>query len=69
MVKVTFDPLFDLEEMADYAGAEAQSRAAVEIEPCDGWAQHAVAHVMEMQCHQRDGIAWMMGIPCIAQKM
>lgn len=54
---------FGLEEMADYARAEAQGRAAVEIEPRDGWAQHAVAHVMEMQCHQRDGIAWMRANP------
>ncbi len=54
---------FGLEEMADYARAEAQGRAAVEIEPRDGWAQHAVAHVMEMQCRQRDGIAWMRANP------
>ncbi len=50
---------FGLEETADYARAEAQGRRAVELEPRDGWAQHAVAHVMEMQCRQRDGIAWM----------
>lgn len=50
---------FGFEEMGDYARAEALGRAAIEFEPRDGWAQHAVAHVMEMQCRQRDGIAWM----------
>jgi tetratricopeptide (TPR) repeat protein len=50
---------FGLEEMGDYARAEQFGRSAVEIEPRDGWAQHAVAHVMEMQSRQRDGIAWM----------
>ncbi|RWC43509.1 MAG: tetratricopeptide repeat protein [Mesorhizobium sp.] len=50
---------FGLEEMGDYARAEQLGRAAVDIEPRDGWAQHAVAHVMEMQSRQRDGIAWM----------
>ena len=54
---------FGLEETADYALAEAQGRAAVELEPRDGWAQHAVAHVMEMQCRTRDGIAWMRANP------
>jgi hypothetical protein len=50
---------FGLEEMGDYARAESFGREAVGIEPRDGWAQHAVAHVMEMQSRQRDGIAWM----------
>ena len=50
---------FGFEEMGDYARAEALGRHAIELEPRDGWAQHAVAHVMEMQCRQRDGIAWM----------
>ncbi|MGO4833297.1 tetratricopeptide repeat protein, partial [Rhizobiaceae sp. 2RAB30] len=50
---------FGFEEMGDYARAEALGRRAIEIEPRDGWAQHAVAHVMEMQSRQRDGIAWM----------
>ena len=54
---------FGLEETADYARAEAQGRAAVELEPRDGWAQHAVAHVMEMQCRTHEGIAWMRANP------
>jgi len=54
---------FGLEECADYARAESQGRMAVELEPRDGWAQHAVAHVMEMQCRQADGIAWMRANP------
>ncbi len=37
--------------------------AGVELEPRDGWAQHAVAHVMEMQGRERDGIAWMRADP------
>ncbi len=52
---------FGLEETADYAGAETLGRRAVDLEPRDGWAQHAVAHVMEMQSRQREGIAWMRG--------
>ncbi|NQD93225.1 tetratricopeptide repeat protein [Pseudomonas sp. CrR25] len=54
---------FGLEETADYARAEDCGRRAVELEPGDGWAQHAVAHVMEMQCRQREGIAWMRANP------
>ncbi|WP_256749277.1 tetratricopeptide repeat protein [Mesorhizobium sp. Mes31] len=54
---------FGLEEMGDYARAEMLGRTAVDIEPRDGWAQHAVAHVMEMQSRQRDGIAWMRANP------
>ncbi len=54
---------FGLEETGDYAAAEAAGRRAVELEPSDGWGQHAVAHVMEMQCRQRDGIEWMRATP------
>lgn len=50
---------FGLEECADYARAEVEGRAAVELERRDGWAWHAVAHVMEMQGRERDGIAWL----------
>ncbi|ODU09752.1 MAG: hypothetical protein ABS84_06525 [Rubrivivax sp. SCN 71-131] len=50
---------FGLEEMGDYARAEACGREAIDREPLDCWAQHAVAHVMEMQGRPEDGIGWM----------
>jgi hypothetical protein len=54
---------FGLEETADYTRAEELGRAAVEMEPRDGWAVHAVAHVMEMQTRQPDGVAWLRADP------
>jgi len=54
---------FGLEETAAYDKAERFGRQAVEIEPRDGWGQHAVAHAMEMQCRPREGIAWMRANP------
>ncbi len=50
---------FGLEEMGDYSLAEEMGRRAVELQPLDCWAHHAVAHVMEMQGRAEDGIAWM----------
>lgn len=50
---------FGLEEMGDYAAAEAQGLRALEADPLDAWAVHAVAHVMEMQGRTDEGIAFM----------
>jgi tetratricopeptide (TPR) repeat protein len=50
---------FGLEEAGDYARAEATGRRAIDLEPLDCWAHHAVAHVMEMQGRAEDGIGWM----------
>ncbi|MEM7750381.1 MAG: tetratricopeptide repeat protein [Pseudomonadota bacterium] len=50
---------FGLEEAGDYDRAEAVGREAVQQEPLDCWAHHAVAHVMEMQGRSQDGIGWM----------
>lgn len=54
---------FGLEECGDYAGAEAMGRHAVDLDPRDGWAVHAVAHVNEMLGRTADGIAWLTGQP------
>jgi tetratricopeptide (TPR) repeat protein len=50
---------FGLEECGDYARAEDVGRQALDAEPLDCWAHHAVAHVMEMQGRAQDGIGWM----------
>jgi tetratricopeptide (TPR) repeat protein len=53
---------FAREECGDYAAAEVDGRQAIEIDPADLWAAHAVAHVLEMQGRPRDGIAWLDGL-------
>ena len=53
---------FGLEESGAYAAAERTGRHAVELNPDDPWAVHAVAHVLEMQDRARDGVAWIRGL-------
>jgi tetratricopeptide (TPR) repeat protein len=49
---------FGLEETRDYAAAERAGREAVDRNPSDIWAAHAVAHVFEMTGRPREGVAW-----------
>jgi tetratricopeptide (TPR) repeat protein len=50
---------FGLEENADYRQAESRARAALEANPKDVWAVHALAHVFEMEGSQRDGVRFL----------
>lgn len=49
---------FGLEECGAYDEAEALGRRAVELNPADVWAVHAVAHVFEMRGQNQSGIDW-----------
>ena len=49
---------YALEEAGDYDRAEVTGRRAVELNPADIWAAHAVAHVREMRGQLREGVAW-----------
>lgn len=53
---------FGLEECGDYRAAETAGRRAVEGNPGDTWAIHAVAHVLEMEGRQNEGIGWLSGL-------
>lgn len=50
---------FGLEETTLYSRAEDTGRRALDLNPRDPWAVHAVTHVMEMQGRLRDGIDWL----------
>jgi hypothetical protein len=50
---------FGLEENGDYAAAEDAGRMALALQPADAWAVHAVAHVMEMQGRDEEGVAFL----------
>ena len=50
---------FGLEESNQYDVAEETGRRALELQPKDAWAVHAVTHVMEMQGRIDDGIRWL----------
>jgi tetratricopeptide (TPR) repeat protein len=49
---------FGLEEVGDFRSAEVKGRRAVERNPGDTWAIHAVAHVLEMEGRTIEGIGW-----------
>ncbi|MGH6660754.1 MAG: tetratricopeptide repeat protein, partial [Rhodospirillales bacterium] len=49
---------FALEETGELAAAEATGRLAIDIDPDDPWAVHAVAHVMETDDRHAEGIDW-----------
>jgi tetratricopeptide (TPR) repeat protein len=50
---------FGLQECGEYQRAEEAARRALELEPLDVRAHHAVVHVLEMQGRFEEGVRWM----------
>jgi tetratricopeptide (TPR) repeat protein len=50
---------FGLEECGAYAQAEKEGKQALDLEPRDSWAWHAVAHVHEMRNDPKAGADWL----------
>jgi tetratricopeptide (TPR) repeat protein len=50
---------FGLVENADYRGAEAAARAALDHNPKDVWGVHALAHVFEMEGNHDAGVGFL----------
>ena len=50
---------FALEEAGNHLAAEPAGRRAIELDPGDLWAAHAIAHVMEAQGRRSEGIQWL----------
>jgi hypothetical protein len=50
---------FAREETGDYAAAEAEGRAGLDLAPDDAWGLHAVAHVMDMTGRAEQGARWL----------
>ena len=53
---------FANEECGNYTAAEPDGRRAIELDPGNMWAAHAVAHVLEMQGRREEGIQWVTGL-------
>ena len=53
---------FSNEEANNQGDAETYGRRAIELDPGECWAAHAVAHVMVMQGRLEDGVAWVSGL-------
>jgi hypothetical protein len=50
---------FGLQENGALAEAESVARASLELDPLDGWAVHTIAHVMESQDRNDEGIRFL----------
>ncbi len=50
---------FGLEEAGELRKAEDIGRRGIERNPADGWAVHAVAHVLETESRQAEGVAFL----------